>query len=189
MSQPGFQIENQRQVYECPRFKVEEVRYSTPGGGRRTFTIRPPNDLVIIIPRLEGKLLLINKEAPPIPQKQWMFPTGFVTPGVAIADTAQTVLIENTGTVAQKYIYIGKIYPSQYLNAIAHIMIGDGLQRLKGQHKDFEDSVAMLSQKEIGSLLIDRTFNDGLALATYTYYVTSDYYWTEVQRDEQGNSR
>lgn len=188
MSEPEFQIEEQKQVYQCPRFKVEEVRYSTTGGIRRTFTVRPSGDLIVIIPRLEGKLLLINKETPPIPQKQWVFPTGFITPGVALADTAQAVLIENTGTVAQKYIYIGKIYPSQYLDAIAHIMIGDGLQRLKGQHKDFEGNVAMMSQKEIGSLLINRSFNDGLALATYTYYVTSDYYWTEVQKDEQSHS-
>lgn len=175
-----FQIESEKTPYECTRFKVEETVYQTEDGQRKTFAIKPSGDFLIIIPRLESKILLIKNHAPPIPTAQWVFPTGFITPGVALADTAQNILLENTGTVAHRFIYIGKMFPSRYMNAIAHVLVGEGLAKLKDRYLDFQDKVSLYTERQIGTLLVDRKIDDGLTLASYTYYVTSEHFWTEV---------
>lgn len=189
MADDSFEIQNQKVTYDCSRFKVEETVYQQKDGTRKTYTIRPSGDFLVIIPRLNDKLLFVESIAPPSPTRQWTFPSGFVTPGVAIADTAQTVLLENSGTVAQRFIYLGKFYPSKYINAIAHVMIGEGLSRLKDRARDFKDKVTLFSEKQVGSLLMDRALGDGLALASYVYYVTSEHYWTEVHHGARNPNR
>jgi hypothetical protein len=177
-----FVVDSKDDAYECPRFKVEEYVYTNEGEQRKTFTIRPPNDFLIVIPRLEKQLLLVKTTNPPNPYIQWTFPTGFVVPGVAIADTAQTILLENSGTVAQRFIYAGKFYPSKYLNAVAHVMIGEGLHRFKDRNQNFTDKVQLLTEEGVAELLTNRVLIDGLTLASYVYYVTSQHYWVEVHK-------
>lgn len=189
MQPADFEICNQKITYECPRFKVEETVYQTEGNTRKTFSVRPSGDLLVIIPRMQDKILFVETQAPPHPVKHWTFPCGFVSPGVAIADTAQTILLENSGTVAQRFVYLGKFYPSRYINAIAHVMIGEGLSRLKDRSQDFKGKVAFHTEKRIGSLLMERSLGDGLALASYVYYVTSEHYWTEVHHGARNPNR
>lgn len=189
MEPADFKIQQQKTPYKCPRFEVEETTYTVDNNTRKTFSIRPSGDFLVIIGHLKDKILFIKSESPPHPVKQWTFPIGFLTPGVALADTAQTVLLENTGTVAQRFIYIGKFYPSKYINAIAHVVLGEGLGRLKDRQEEFKDKVTLFSQKEVGSLLINRSLGDGLTLASYVYYVTSEHYWTEVHDARNPNRR
>lgn len=189
MEPADFKLQKQNVVYECSRFKVEETVFNEEGDTRRTHTIRPSNDFLVIIPRLEDKILLLKEEAPPHPFKQWVFPMGYVTQGIAIADTAQSLLVEKSGTAAQRFIWIGKFFPSNYMNAIAHVMIGEGLHRIKGKSESFKGKVSLFSEKEVGMLLMERAFNDGLALASYVYYVTSEHYWTEVHHGARHSHR
>lgn len=186
---PTITIQKQKTSYECPRFKVEETVYTQDGSTRKTFMVRPSGDLLVIIPRLNDKIVFMESYSPPLPEKQWILPVGFVSPGVAIAETAQTILVENTGTVAQRFIYLGKFYPSKYMNTIAHVMIGENLSRYTGAAEDVKDKVAFFDEKKIGSLLMERTLGDGLTLASYVYYVTSEHYWTEVHNGARNSNR
>lgn len=183
LEEADFEIQSQKNTYECPRFKVEETVYENEGGLRKTYQVRPAGDFLIIIPRLNEQLLFVKANNPPNPYVQWVFPVGFASPGVAIADTAQTILLENSGTVAQRFIYAGKFTPSRYMNAVAHVMIGEGLHRLKEKNEEFVDKIKLFTEKEVGELLADRILGDGLTLASYVYYVTSQHFWSKVHKD------
>lgn len=183
-AQSSFEIQDKTISYKCPRFSVEETTYLNSAKElRKTYTLTVPSDVLIIIPRLQEKIFLLSAETPPYPKVQYLFPSGFLSPGIPLADTALAILIESLGVTAQKFIYIGKFRPNRYIMFDAHVMVADGLQRLKEKSDLLKDKILVKTEKEIADLLIDRHLDDGLTLAAYTYYVTSQHYWTEVHQD------
>lgn len=170
-------ILDSRKSHECPRFKVNETIYQIgKQEPRKTYKIELSGDLLVIIPRFDQKILLIKDWQIPNPTPAWGFPTGVIPLGKPIAEIAQELLQRTTGTIAQRFVYLDQFVISKYIENVAHVMAADGVHRVKNASVNFSDKVRLFSEKEVGSLLVKRELDDGLALASYVYYATSDYF-------------
>jgi len=171
-----YEVTKEVTPYSNSRFKVREIVYKTKAKEiRKTWKIELPGDLIVLIPRFQDKLVLIEEISPPNLGPTWTFPIGFIVSGMPVGDTAQAVLTEKTGMVAHNFAYLGQLSPSRYIKNRAHIMAADGIRRLKGSEAP-KNRVSLFTEQQLGSLLINRDLDDGLALASYAYYVTSNYF-------------
>lgn len=188
---PELKILSHKETYKCSRFGVNETKYQIGTDEPRvTYKIQLIGDLLVVIPRFKQKIVLVGEIQPPSTDVRWGFPTGFIVSGMGIADTAQSILLDKTGLAAQKFHVLGSFHPSRYMDNIVHVMAADGLTRQKDQAPNDKDKLQLLTEQEIGLLLIQRSIDDGLALASYAYYATSNYF-AEVHHgpDHPDNTR
>lgn len=163
--------------FECPRFKVQMVVYRKGlEEPRKTYNLELPGDLLVIIPRVGSKLLMVQEKRPPQEKTFWTFPIGSIVSGMPLADVAQGILTERSGTITTRFVYLGSFSPSRYIKNKAHVMAAENVSRVEALGENYKDKVQLLDEQQFGSLLIKREMNDGLVLASYAYYVTSDYY-------------
>ena len=73
------------------------------------------NDAVVVVPVMNGKLVLLEQYRHPIRDKQLCFPRGFGENGIAPEENAKKELKEEIGAVAKDCTYLGSVFPDSGL--------------------------------------------------------------------------
>lgn len=109
---PNFKVIAQRQVYECPIFKVDEESIALSGVEHLRYTVRHPGAAVFLPLTDEGKLLLVEQYRSPVRKVLLEAPAGTLEPGEDPLCCAQREIQEEVGMKARNWTFLGELYPA-----------------------------------------------------------------------------
>ena len=110
------------------RVKRDQVRLPSGNQSQREFILHP--GAVLIVPILEnGNLLLERQFRYPLNRVFVELPAGKIDPGEDVLLTGQRELLEETGYIAQEWIYLGLQHPCiGYSDEVIYMFLARGLE-------------------------------------------------------------
>lgn len=110
------------------RVKRDQVRLPSGNQSQREFILHP--GAVLIVPVLEnGNLLLERQFRYPLNRVFVELPAGKIDPGEDVLLTGQRELLEETGYIAQEWIYLGLQHPCiGYSDEVIYMFLARGLE-------------------------------------------------------------
>jgi len=131
----------------------DQVRLPNGGQSQREYVLHP--GAVVMVALLDnGHLILERQFRYPLRRVFIELPAGKIDKGEAPLLTGQRELLEETGYIAQEWVYLGLQHPCiGYSNEVIHIYLARGLTA--GEHKRDEDEALHI---------IDASLQDCLAM-------------------------
>ena len=126
------------------KVKVDRVRLSNGKESTREVVEHP--GAVVVIPIVEGKVIMVEQYRYPIGRILLELPAGKLDPGETPEECARRELEEETGYKAKKMTYLGKIYTSPgFSSEIIHIFLAEDME--KGENRTNEDELLNIVEK------------------------------------------
>jgi ADP-ribose pyrophosphatase len=160
-------------VFDGALLHVRRDIVRLPGGGsaKREYIIHP--GAVLMIPVLpDGRFIVERQYRYPLNRVFIEFPAGKLSPGEDALTTARRELIEETGHVAEKWTWLGRIHPViGYSNETIEFYIAEGLTHVgaKLDEGEFLDIIEM-SMDEMLAALDRGEITDGKTVSSLLLY-------------------
>jgi 8-oxo-dGTP pyrophosphatase MutT (NUDIX family) len=119
-----------RIAYENRWTRVREDRIRHADGSGGLYGVVERSDFVVIVPRQDGQVTLVEQYRYPVGVRMWEFPMGMweQAPGTDPALLAAGELREETGLIAGRMLHAGEIFQGPgYCNQRGHIFLATDL--------------------------------------------------------------
>jgi ADP-ribose pyrophosphatase len=129
MSSPYVTLST-RIAYENPWTRVREDRIRRPDGSDGIYGVVERSDFAVIMPVQDGMVTLVEQYRYPVQVRLWEFPMGMweQAPGTDPADLAAGELREETGLIAGRMVYGGRLFQGPgYCTQVGHVFLASDL--------------------------------------------------------------
>ncbi len=164
ISKKNFNNKLAQSVFSTPWFSIKEISSLTE---KPYYSFCCPDSVVILAQTIEKKLILVRQYRPPQDKHTLELPSGYVEEVESPHESVQRELLEETGYVCEKIMYLGKLYicPSRISNTI-HTYCGINA-RLTKQKCDKEIEIVLVSPETFDEYVLDGTYNESTGIAIY----------------------
>lgn len=126
---------------------------------------------VVIIPIINGKLVLLNQYRHAIRKFQISFPRGFGEVGLSSEQNAQKELLEEIGAVANKVTFIGNVTVDSGLTSNkCDVFVCDISSYNKDSQEEGIEQTILLSKEELQEKINENLIDDSFTLSAFMLY-------------------
>ncbi len=147
-------------VFSCKKFEVHVEKVKLPNGKERELQYVKHRGSSVVIPILDGKLILIKQYRPVIGKWIYEFPAGTIEENEDPLTTAKRELIEEIGYEAKEIVHLFDFYPSPGItNELMHMYLAKGLTYVGSHPEEYEviepfpvtleEALSMLTRRDI----------------------------------------
>jgi ADP-ribose pyrophosphatase len=168
--------------------KRDQVRLPSGRQGQREYLIHP--GAVLVLPVLSNGALVLERQFRfPLRQVFVELPAGKIDPGEDILVTGQRELLEETGYIAEDWVYLGYQHPCiGYSTEVIHMFVAENLSQ--GEVMRDEDEALQIFHASLNdclNMIRDGQITDAktiVALSFYEKYLTG--HWTPSEIPKRG---
>ncbi len=126
-------------VFSCKKFEVHVEKVKLPNGKERELQYVKHRGSSVVIPVLNGKLILIKQYRPVIGKWIYEFPAGTVEENEDPLTTAKRELVEEIGYEAKEMLHLFDFYPSPGItNELMHMYLAKDLTYVGSHPEEYE---------------------------------------------------
>jgi len=173
MPKKGWEKITSTADYERPHLKILKEKFVLPNGETKDFYKFKKDDFVVIIPKEEEFVYMINSYRWAIEKEYLELSAGFIEAGESPLQASKRELKEETGITAKKYTYLGWNYVWIGMSDIkGHTFLAEDLvfgeQNLEST--EYGTIVKKIKLAEIGSLIKKGKIRNGTTLNSFYLY-------------------
>jgi ADP-ribose pyrophosphatase len=155
-------------IHKNPWWSLKHDKFELPSGKKGNYYIVHTDGASMVIPLIEGKIILIRQYRYPINAWNWELPAGGVKKGSNYLKTAKEELEEETGFQAKKIKNIGKFYPYMGIgDELCQVFLATELNYVGVKHESTEDiEIKQFAVSKVYEMIDKKIIIDGLTLAS-----------------------
>lgn len=164
------------EVFRGRRFRVLSGEVVLPSGKTVRRDIVDFGESVVILPLLDGRVVMIKQFRAAVGDWLYELPAGVVEPGEDPAETARRELIEETGYEAGGLVRMFGMYLSPgYSNEFMHAYLATDL-RYVGARPEYGEEIRIVSfgLEEVLGMIREGVIRDAKTIATILFYLHFD---------------
>jgi ADP-ribose pyrophosphatase len=171
-------IISSKQIYKGKWLNLHSDKIIKPDGTHATHEVIDRDDGVLIIPKVEGKFLMVNMYRYPVNDYSLEFPMGFMDKQENPSQSAVRELREEAGLYMKNIEELGIIWAwSGLMNQKIHVFYSENFIKEKQKLDETESdlTVHFLDYKEILSAIKKCEIKNSATLAALSIYAASDH--------------
>lgn len=167
----GWKKKNTRPCYANPPWcSVEGWTYERPNGTDLEYSISIQNEIVMVFAVTpDNQIMMVKQYFFVHDEMAWSLVAGFIDDGDTPLDAAKKELLEEAGSVAEEYVYLGSTIRGKYMTGECHMYLAQGVTQVQEQALDPSEDI------EVHTISIDECkelLNTHLIREVYTELCT-----------------
>jgi ADP-ribose pyrophosphatase len=155
----GWQKKAVRPLYSNPPWcSVEGWTFARPDGSDNEYSISVQNEIVMVFAMTtDGQVMMVKQYFFVHDEMAWSLVAGFVDDGDTPLEAAKKELLEEAGSTAEEFVYLGSGLRSKYMTGECHMYLALGVQCVGKQELDPSEDIEvhLMSVDECKALLSD----------------------------------
>lgn len=160
---------NSELTFETPWIKVTKYDVLTPAGKPGLYGVVSFKNMAIGVLPLDKdyNTWLVGQWRYPLNEYSWEIPEGGGPHGIDPIESAKRELKEETGLIAKKYTYLGRIHTSNSVcDEVGYLYVAQELELTEAEPEETEDlQIKKLPFKEAHEMVMDGRITDSLSIA------------------------
>jgi ADP-ribose pyrophosphatase len=155
-------------IHKNPWWQLKHNVFQLPNGRKGNYYIVHTDGASMVVPMIDGKIILIRQYRYPINIWNWELPAGGVKKGSNYLRTAKEELEEETGFRAKKIKNIGKFYPYMGMgDEMCQVFLATDLVETKTDREDTEDiQIKKIGIKKVYQMIDKGEITDGMTITS-----------------------